>query len=140
MAQAALPKYPDHEFSQWNKKETLFIEGHKLSYNKKHVKNDGITTHYFYCCNRAHFGCKKSARALKGEDGTYSLIGYSGLHSNECIPNKAYLAVRKVKTAIKSRIMDDPTLKPSEVYNSEVNRVRDALGESVINKFIINIH
>ena len=129
MAQVQLPEFPDHEFVLWNKRQTLFIEGHVLSFNKTHKKNDGLHIHYFYCNKRADLGCKKSARAIREDNGDFTLLGYNGRHATECIPNPAYLAVRKVRTAIKVKILADPTERPTLLYQTEVNRVRDELGE-----------
>ena len=132
MAQAQVDEIqtlPDHEFMVWHKRESLFIDGHCLIFNKKHVKKNGEESSYFYCCQKIRLGCRKSARAMQGEDGAYILVSYTGQHSTDCIPNSAYLAVRKVRTEIKRRVLEDPTLKPSTVYISEVNRVRDHLGK-----------
>ena len=62
------------------KKESLFIDGHQLNYNKPHVQKDGTEIHYFYCNKKDKFKCKSSAKALK-EDGKFSLYSYTGLHS-----------------------------------------------------------
>ena len=57
------------------------------------------------------------------------LVKYSGLHCPDCVPSSAYLAVRKVRAAIKARVLADPTEKASQAYTSEVNRVRDELSK-----------
>ena len=74
--------------------------------------------------------CKKSAKATKNEDGTYLLYSWDGQHSSECRPNSALAAVKKVRDAIKAKVLEDPTIKPSVVYSSEVFRVRDNLSEA----------
>ena len=122
MAQAQLPVFPDHDFMKWKKKESLFIDGHQLNYNKPHVQKDGTEIHYFYCNKKDKFKCKSSAKALK-EDGKFSLYSYTGLHSNECIPNKSYLSVRRFRSTIRTRILRDPTLKALKVCNEEVDSV-----------------
>ena len=124
MAQAQLDVvsgYPEHEFMVWHKRECCFIEGHCLTFNKNHTKNDGTEVTYFYCNRRTELGCKKSVRAVKGDDDKFTLIGYSGQHHQDCIPNAAYLAVKKVRAAIMARVLADPTEKPTSVYVSEVN-------------------
>ena len=136
MAQAQLTEddFPCNEFVMWHKRECLFIEGHCLILNKIHKKkNDGIETSYFYCQRRVELGCRKSARAVRGEGGKYQLVGYSGLHCPDCVPSSAYLAVRKVRAAIKARVLADPTERAGRVYASEVNKVRDELGKLVSN-------
>ena len=66
-------------------------------------------------------------RAVKGGNDKFTLMGYSGQHHQDCVPNAAYLAVKKVRAGIKARVLADPTEKPTSVYVSEVNRVRDLL-------------
>ena len=109
----------------WLKHPTLFIEGYRLVWNKKFLKADGDELHYFYCCNNGRFKCKKSAKALKNDEGDFIMYGYSGQHSEECRPSSAILHVKKIRDAIKERILADPTLKPVAVYVTEVARVRD---------------
>ena len=94
---------PEHEFLTWLKKPSLIIEGYKLNWNKTFVKQDGVVLHYFYCYNKGRFKCKKSARATAGEDGSFTLYGYSGQHSDECRPSSVVAQVRKVRDAIKAR-------------------------------------
>ena len=134
MAQAQLPVFPEHDFLHWNTRETLFIEGYKLLYNKVHTKNDGTKVHYFYCSRKVELGCKKSTRAVKEIDGNFSLVGYSGMHCGNCIPSPAFKAVLMVKAAMKARVLSDPTEKPTQLYNSEVNKVRDDMGKCFICK------
>ena len=129
MAQAQVPTFPEHEFLLWNRRAILFIEGHKLNYNKLHTKNDGTKVHYFYCSRKGDLGCKKSARAVKEGEEDFMLVGYSGRHCDTCIPSPAYKAVMTVKAAIKARVLSDPTEKPTQLYSSEVNKVRDELGK-----------
>ena len=130
MAQPDVPVFPEHEFVVWLRRECLFIEGHCLILNKVHKKkNDGVVSYYFYCQRRSVLGCRKSGIAIKKEDGTYMLVKYSGLHCPDCVPSSAYLAVRKVRAAIKARVLADPTEKASQAYTSEVNRVRDELSK-----------
>ena len=40
MAQAQIA-FPEHEFMVWHKQESLFIEGHCLTFNKTNTKNNG---------------------------------------------------------------------------------------------------
>ena len=124
---------PPHEFVTWLKQPTLFIEGYKLIWNKKFTKADASELHYFYCCNKNKFKCKKSAKATVNADGTFMLYGYSGQHSDMCRPSSCFLLVKKIRDAIKARVLRDPTLKPSAVYHQEVFNVRDTLspGERV---------
>ena len=110
---ACFPRPSLHEIE---KKESLFIDGHQLNYNKPHVQNDGTEIHYFYCNKKDKFKCKSSANALK-EDGKCSLYSCTGLHSIECIPNKSYLSVRRIRSTIQTRILRDLTLKALQVYN-----------------------
>ena len=117
--------FPEHEFIMWLKKPTLIIEGYKLNWNKTFTKKDGTELDYFYCCNKGNLKCKKSAKALKPDDGAFVLYSYTGLHNEGCRPSSAVAAVKKVREAIKERVLADPTIKPLSVYNSEVYRVRD---------------
>ena len=119
--------FPEHEFISWLKKPTLVIEGFKLNWNKTFTKKDGTELDYFYCSNKGNLKCKKSAKALKTEDGSFVLYSYTGLHSEGCRPSSAIAAVKKVRDAIKERVLSDPTIKPLAVYNSEVFKVRDTL-------------
>ena len=98
-----------------------------MNWNKTFVKQDGVVLHYFYCCNKGRFKCKKSARATAGEDGSFTLYGYSDQHLDECRPSSVVAQVRKVSDAIKARVLADPTIKPSTVYQTEVFQVRDGL-------------
>ena len=41
--------------------------------------------------------------------------------------------MRKVRAAIKARVLADPTERAGRVYASEVNKVRDELGKLVSN-------
>ena len=50
-----------------------------------------------------------------------------GLHSPECLPTPSFSQYRRVRDAIKARVLADPTIKPSVVYREEVDRVRDLL-------------
>ena len=124
---------PQHEFVTWLKQPGLFIEGYKLIWNKKFVKADGSELNYFYCSNKNKFKCKKSAKASMNEDGSFMLYAYSGQHSDLCRPSSSFVKIKKIRDAIKERILADPTIKPSAVYQSEVFRVRDTLtdGEKV---------
>ena len=88
-----------------------------------------VKVEYFYCNRRGQLKCKKAAKAVKGDDGEYTLVGYSGLHSTLCVPNPACLAVKEVRDTIKARVLADPTLKPSKLYNEEVNKVQDPMGK-----------
>ena len=62
------------------------------------------------------------------------------MHSPDCIPNPAYLAVRKVKQSIKRSILEDPTQKPGQLYVNEVTKVRDELGKLIFKSFIYNLY
>ena len=55
---------------------------------------------------------------------------YKGQHSEECHPSSALISVKKVRDAIKERVLADPTLKPTSLYNEEVFKVRDQLSEA----------
>ena len=94
MAQAQLgdnPGFPDHDFMIWHKRECCFIEGQCLTFNKNHTRNDGVRVTYFYCNRKSELGCRKSVRAIKEEDGTFTMVGYGGQHHTDCISNIAYL-------------------------------------------------
>ena len=130
MAQAQMEIcFPDHEFLFWHKHDSLFIEGHCMTLNKTQIrKADNTKVSYFYCQRRQQLGCRKSARDVKGDDGLFHLIGYSGLHCEDCVPSSSYFAVRKIRKAIRERILADPTEKASKLYLEEVSKVRDDLG------------
>ena len=121
--------FPEHEFMTWFKKPTLLIEGFKLNWNRTFEKKDGSILHYFYCCNKNDLRCKKSASAMATDEGSYILYSYKGFHSEGCRPNSALACVKRVREAIKERVLADPTIKPSTVYNEEVHRVRDTIVE-----------
>ena len=87
--------FPEHEFITWLKQPTLFAEGYRLVWNKNFVKANGEELHYFYCCNKRKFKCKKSAKAIQDGD-SYLLYGYSGEHSEECRPSAALLKIKKI--------------------------------------------
>ena len=59
----------------------------------------------------------------ESDEPEFLLAKYNGNHSESCIPNSAQLEVKAVKAAIKKTILSDPTLKPTVVYNREVDRV-----------------
>ena len=131
MAQAQVDLFPEHEFLKWHKNESLFIEGHCLTFNKTHTRKDGLVVSYFYCTNKRAFKCRKSAQAIRQDNNIFLLLGYTGQHCGQCIPNSAYLGVRKVRGAIRDRVLADPTVKPTEVYLTEVNRIRDHLCKTI---------
>ena len=119
-------QFPDHEFRTWLKKPTLLIEGYK-----SFTKQDGSRLEYFYCCNKKKHGCQISAKALNQEDeSNWIMYEYKGQHSEECHPSSALISVKKVRDAIKERVLADPTLKPTSLYNEEVFKVRDQLSEA----------
>ena len=89
-------QFPEHDFLTSLKHLTLFIEGFRLV-----LKADGDELHYFNCCNKGRFKCKKSGKAMKAEEDAFSLYGYAGQHSEECRPSSAILHVKKIKDAIK---------------------------------------
>ena len=101
-----------------------------MIWNKKFVKADLSELHYFYCCNKNKFKCKKSAKASVNEDGSYLLYGYSGQHSECCRPSGAFIHVKRIRDAIKTKVLADPTIKPSAVYQREVFAVRDGLSDA----------
>ena len=133
--------WPEYSFVLGNKKPILYIGGHQLLFNRMKVKNDGDNTAYFYCVNKLKHGifCSSSAKAMVIQDETeeqkFLLANYNGSHSDLCVPNLAQLQIKAVKEAIKTTIIDNPTLRPSVVYSKEVERVRDNLGEGFREEF-----
>ena len=119
-----------------NKKPILYIGGHQLLFNRIKINSDGDKTGYFYCVNKIKHGvkCSSSAKAVVMTDEgsgehSYLLASYNGNHADTCIPNSTHLQVKEVRAAIKSEIMENPTMMPSALYNSEVDKVRDNLEE-----------
>ena len=98
-----------------SKSRRLLWMGISLIGTRRLKKKDGTELHYFYCCNKASMKCKKSAKATKNEDGSYLLYSWDGQHLSECRPNSALAAVKKVRDAIKAKVLEDPSLKPSVV-------------------------
>ena len=134
--------WPEYSFVLGNKKPILYIGGYQLLFNRMKQNSDGEKTAYFYCVSKVKHGkaCSSSARAIvvendESDEPRFLLAKYNGNHSESCIPNSAQLEVKAVKAAIKSTILSDPTLKPSVVYNREVDRVRDTLGEGFREEF-----
>ena len=128
--------WPDYKFVLGNKKPILYIGGYQLLFNRIKVNNDAEKTAYFYCVNKIKHGisCKSSAKAMvivdeESEEQKFLLSSYSSNHSESCIPNSTHLQVKAVRAAIKEKIIENPTMKPSHVYTAEVDRVRDTLGE-----------
>ena len=62
--------------------------------------------------------------------GHWSLIRYKAAHSECCIPNPAMGAVQRVKQSIKKAVLENPTRKCGEVYDTEVDLVRDTLDDA----------
>ena len=61
---------------------------------------------------------------------------YNANHADTCIPNSSYLQVKEVRrAAIKSAIMENPTITPSALYNSEADKVRDNLKKGFKQEF-----
>ena len=93
------------------------------------------------CANKKHsnINCKASSPAIETEEEggniRYFLSRYSDHHVIGCHANSALLAVRNIKEAIRKRVQESPTIKPSIVYNEEVNRIRDNLPDDAKDDF-----
>ena len=132
---------PPYEFIQGTQKPILYIGGYKLLFNRIRENADGDKTAYFYCFNKVKHGssCTASAKAMvcQEEDGTkkFMLSAYNAAHSADCVPNSSQLTVKAVRETIKTKILQNPTMRPSVVYSREVDRVRDTLGEGFKEEF-----
>ena len=71
----------------------------------------------------------------EGGNIRYILSRYSNHHVIGCHANSALLAVKNVKEAIRKHVQESPTIKPSIVYNEEVNRIRDSLPDDAKDNF-----
>ena len=121
--------WPFHQFVLGNSQVVLYIEGHKFYLNQR--RSDKV---YFYCQNKKKeaLKCKASAQAVEVEldgEAKFLLRKYNPCHSPMCVPSVLNLKIKETKEAIKKRVQASPSIKPSMVYNEEVNKVRDNLSQ-----------
>ena len=122
------------EILKGSKKPILYCSGYRYFFNRKSTNKAGYETAYFYCSNMhtSKIKCRAKIKAvidyIEGEPKYFPLFqGEIQDHHFQCIPNYAFVKVKKATEEIKNHVTANPNCQPTQTYNSIVKPYRDSL-------------